>query len=40
MREDRDWFWGSKIRNRDNKSSLYWVLRCLVLPILVRITKA
>ncbi len=32
MRNNGAWFWDSRIRNRGNKLSLCWVLRCLALP--------
>src|SRR5437879_2471222 len=34
MRNDGAWFWDSKIRNRDNRVSPCWPLRCVALPML------
>lgn len=34
MRNNTTRFWDSRIQNRDNKSTLYWVLHCLALPLL------
>src|SRR2546425_13083054 len=34
MRNNIGWFLGPRIRNRDNKSSSRWTLRCLALPML------
>jgi YVTN family beta-propeller protein len=34
MNDSREWFWDSRIRNRDYGLIQYWLLRCLALPIL------
>src|SRR6266851_3313219 len=34
MHDDREWFWGSRIQNRDNSLIPRWLLRCLALPLL------
>src|SRR5690348_15561171 len=40
MRNNRVWFWDCRIRNRDNRLSPCWLLRCLALPLLAALASS
>jgi len=35
MHDNREWFWYSRIRNRNKRLIRYWLFGCLALPMLV-----
>src|SRR6266478_4146409 len=39
MHDNRGWFWGSTIRNRDSSLIPCWLLRCLALPLLAALVS-